>query len=346
MISNLGFTLTPDSMISFRDAVWPMLAMSFLALAGNTFYPCFLRLTIWTMYKLAPVNSRLQLSLQFLLEHPRRCYTLLFSSTATWTLAAILFVLNFVDTLLIITLDLDNPEVNVLPVGKRIAAALFQAVSARHTGTASFNLANVNPAVQFSLLVMMYISVYPIAMAIRYSSDYEEQSVGLYQGDLDIDEQRGSKTYLITHMRNQLSFDLWYVFLGVFCICAAESKRIMNPDDPVSSPHPPPLFSFPLTPQAFSVFSIFFEVVSAYGNVGLSLGYPTNLTSLCGHFTTFAKLVICAMMIRGRHRGLPYALDRAITLPVERRAGDAYRDEVEIEGEGEGGRKGIERGAE
>lgn len=41
------------------------------------------------------------------------------------------------------------------------------------------------------------------------------------------------------------------------------------------------------------------------------------MTSLCGKFTTFSKLVICAMMIRGRHRGLPYALDRAIMLPGE-----------------------------
>lgn len=54
------------------------------------------------------------------------------------------------------------------------------------------------------------------------------------------------------------------------------------------------------------------------GNVGLSLGHPSNLTSLCGHFTPFSKLVICAMMIRGRHRGLPYRLDRAIMLPSER----------------------------
>lgn len=30
------------------------------------------------------------------------------------------------------------------------------------------------------------------------------------------------------------------------------------------------------------------------------------------------KLVIIAMMIRGRHRGLPYALDRAIMLPSEK----------------------------
>lgn len=28
------------------------------------------------------------------------------------------------------------------------------------------------------------------------------------------------------------------------------------------------------------------------------------------------------MMIRGRHRGLPYALDRAITLPIDKRKSD------------------------
>lgn len=58
----------------------------------------------------------------------------------------------------------------------------------------------------------------------------------------------------------------------------------------------------------FSIFS---------GNVGLSLGYPTVMTSLSGMFSTFSKLIICAMMIRGRHRGLPYTLDHAIMLPDE-----------------------------
>jgi hypothetical protein len=59
-------------------------------------------------------------------------------------------------------------------------------------------------------------------------------------------------------------------------------------------------------------------VVSAYGDVGLSLGYPTYPTSLSGHFNVFSRLVVRAMMLRGRHRGLPYALDRAITLPSDK----------------------------
>ncbi|CEJ94435.1 hypothetical protein VHEMI09968 [[Torrubiella] hemipterigena] len=233
MISNLGFTLTPDSMISFRDAEWPMFVMSFLAFAGNTLYPVFLRLVIWIMYKLYPKSASTRESLAFLLDHPRRCYTLLFPSGTTWALFGIIFALNFIDTLLIIVLDLDNPEVNALPIGPRILAAIFQAASSRHTGTATFNLANVNPAVQFSLLVMMYIAVFPVAVALRASNTYEEKSLGVYEREGDPNENNGS-SYLLTHMQNQLSFDLWYIFLGIFCILVSESKRVMDPEEPVS----------------------------------------------------------------------------------------------------------------
>ncbi|KAK3984554.1 potassium transporter [Cladorrhinum sp. PSN332] len=302
MANNLGFTLTPDSMISFRDATWPMLIMTFLAFAANTCYPIFLRLIIWLTWVLAPKSSSLKETLRFLLDHPRRCYTLLFPSGPTWILFGIVFFLNFVDVLLIIALDLDNPTVNDLPLGPRILASLFQAASARHTGTSTYNLAEVNPAVQFSLLVMMYIAVMPIAITIRSSNTYEERSLGIYRNtnEEEVDESE-SASYILTHIRNQFSFDLWYIFLGTFCICAAEADRIMDPEQ-----------------RGFDVFSVFFEVMSAYGNVGLSLGYPAVKTSLCGIFSPFSKVVICAMMIRGRHRGLPYTLDRAIMLPSER----------------------------
>jgi hypothetical protein len=37
-------------------------------------------------------------------------------------------------------------------------------------------------------------------------------------------------------------------------------------------------------------------------------------TSLCGSFRTLSKLILVAVMIRGRHRGLPNAIDR-VRLP-------------------------------
>lgn len=233
MVNNLGFTLTPDSMLTFRDATWPMLVMTFLAYAGETFYPVLLRLIIWTMYKLTPTHSPTHQPLRFLLDHPRRCYMLLFPSHPTWILCGILVAMNFIDVLLIILLDLDNPAVNALPLGPRVLAALFQAASARHTGTATFNLAAVNPAVQFSLVVMMYISIFPIAISIRASNTYEERALGVYGRERAVDESSGG-AYVMTHIRNQLSFDLWYVFLGTFVICVAESGRIADVGEPVS----------------------------------------------------------------------------------------------------------------
>ncbi|KAH8742650.1 cation transport protein-domain-containing protein [Diaporthe sp. PMI_573] len=172
MINNLGFTLTPDSMITFKDATWPMLLMTFLAFAGNTCYPVVLRFCIWVTYKLTPSNKPTKAALKFLLDHPRRCYTLLFPSHPTWILFGIIAALNFVDVLLIVVLDLDNPAVNDLPMGPRILSALFQAASSRHTGTSTLNLAEINPAVQFSLLVMMYIAILPIAISIRQCHPY------------------------------------------------------------------------------------------------------------------------------------------------------------------------------
>lgn len=167
MISNLGFTLTPTSLIDFRDSTWVMLVTTFLAFAGNTCYPILLRLSIWSVHKVTPKDSPMQESLTFLLDHPRRVYTLLFPSMTTWILFGILFILNFVDTLLIVVLDLHNEAVNVLAPGPRVLAALCQAASSRHTGTATFALAKVNPAVQFSLLVMMYISSMSICGSLR-----------------------------------------------------------------------------------------------------------------------------------------------------------------------------------
>lgn len=305
MSNNLGFTLTADSMIHFADATWPCLVMTFLAYAGNTCYPIFLRVIIWLTHKAIPKKSSLQEPLRFLLDHPRRCYTLLFPGRVTWILFGTLLILNFLDALFIIVLDLHNPAVTSLSPGSRAVTALFQAASSRHTGIAVFNLANVNPAVQFSLLVTMYIAAFPIAISIRTSNTYEKRSISKYLSNIIPEDSQSSRHYLINHLQNQLSFDLWYLILGIFCITIAEASQVADVKQP-----------------AFTVFAIFFEVASAYANVGLSLGTANSLTSLSGDFNTFSKLVICAMMIRGRHRGLPYTMDRAIVLPS---------DELEVE---------------
>jgi Trk-type K+ transport system membrane component len=161
---------------------------------------------------------------------------------------------------------------------------------------------------------MMYISVFPIAISMRRTNVYEEKSLGIYgpADDENADEDQTAPSYIGAHLRRQLSFDLWYVFLGLFVIAIAEGDRLEATTD-----------------YSFQLFTVLFEVVSAYGTVGLSFGYPGFDTSFCGQFNVVSKLVIIAMQIRGRHRGLPYSLDRAVLLPSDalnkREAADSER---------------------
>lgn len=298
--NDLGFTLTATSMVPFQNAVFPLLLMTFLIIIGNTGFPCALRFVIWVLSKCVPVGSGLWEELQFLLDHPRRCFTLLFPRAATWWLFAILVILNGLDLIFFIILDLNDPVIDVLSPGVRVLDGLFQASSTRTAGFAVVNLAELHPAIQVSYLIMMYISAFPIAISMRRTNVYEEKSLGIYASKEELESEEKEPSYVGAHIRKQLSFDLWYVFMGLFIIAIVEGTRLQNTNQ-----------------YAFTLFAVLFEIVSAYGTVGMSLGYPTINASFSAEFTTLSKLVIIAMQIRGRHRGLPYELDRAILLPSE-----------------------------
>ncbi|RAL06546.1 ankyrin repeat-containing protein [Aspergillus homomorphus CBS 101889] len=299
--NDLGFTLTPDSMDAFQTAPLPLLVMTFLVVIGNTGFPCMLRFIIWTLSQFTTYGSPLDDELEYLLEHPRRCFTLLFPSAETWRLSAVLLLLNAIDLFIFYTLQ-ETPQANDISPGLRLVNGLFQIASTRTAGFSITSLNTLHPATQVSFVVMMYISAFPIAIAMRKTNVYEEKSLGIfYSDDYDDEKTPHQSDSLAAHVQRQLGFDLWYVILGFFLIAVAEGKRLQD--------HPADL--------SFSLFPILFEIVSAYGTVGLSLGYPGTETSLCGEFGGPAKAIIIAMQVRGRHRGLPHALDHAILLPCD-----------------------------
>lgn len=290
---NLGTALTPASYVPFQQSAYiPIWSMA-LIIVGNTGFPVFLRFILWILFKITPKYGHMHENLGFLLDHPRRCFTLLFPSRTTWILVLILLVLNGIDLFLFIVLDLKSPPIQVIPTGYRIMCGLFQAISTRTCGLTIFSMTDVHPAVRVSYMIMMYISVFPVAISMRRTNVYEEQSLGVYY---DPDESSAASTnqtsFIANHLRRQLAFDFWFMFLALFCLCVTEDGKIRN--------------------GSFDVFDILFEVVSAYGTVGVSMGYKDTNLALSGGFSNLGKLIIIAVMYRGRHRGLPYALDRAI----------------------------------
>ena len=84
-------------------------------------------------------------------------------------------------------------------------------------------------------------------------------------------------------------------------------------------------------PQAqANLWYVIFEIVSAYGNVGLSLGVPGQVYSLSGAMSSTGKAVMIAMMWLGKHRGLPSAKDEVVDFGWDRYlvACRFYDDEV------------------
>lgn len=132
--NNSGMSLLDANMVPFQKAYYVLITMGLLILAGNTAYPLFLRLIIWTGLKILKVITAedsyvtLKTTLEFILKYPRRVYTNLFPSRPTWWLFFMLVWLNAVDWVAFELLNLGNSTITSIPTGPRILDGLFQAL--------------------------------------------------------------------------------------------------------------------------------------------------------------------------------------------------------------------------
>ncbi|KAL5426825.1 hypothetical protein PMIN04_001761 [Paraphaeosphaeria minitans] len=290
--ANGGLNVLNANFIPFSGMPYILIIAGVLALIGQTQFPIFLRLTIWTMQKMVPKGSRLRNTLQFLLQHPRRCFIYLFPSRQTWYLLAIQITIDITAWLCFEILNIGMPDIEALPTGTRILDGLFQATGLRTSGAYIIAFSSLAPACLVAYLVIMYISSYPLVMTLRKTNTYEERSIGLQEGD-------DSAAGIASHLQKQLAYDIWFQFLAFFLVCVVERAHLRAAD------------------PGFDMFSLLFEVTSAYGTVGLSTGVPGEDISLSGRFASLSKVVMLFVMVRGRHRGLPLAIDRSILLPGE-----------------------------
>ncbi|KAJ3570181.1 hypothetical protein NP233_g4576 [Leucocoprinus birnbaumii] len=307
-----GLSLADQNMVPFQTAYLMIFPMMFVIVAGNHAMPIFLRLVIWILSKLVRVGSDSYAALSFLLDHPRRCFLYLFPSHQTWFLVFSLVLFSAIEWVGFAVLNSGLAVYESLPIGVRVVGGLFQGIAVRASGFSMFPLSNFAPALLFLYVVMMYIAVYPIAMSIRSTNVYEERSLGVYELEeqdeyeepKDIEKIKNRRErimkYFGWHFRRQMSIDIWWLVWGVFIIAIMERNNLMDQDK-----------------KWFDLFRVIFELVSAFGGIGLSLGFPDDNYSFSGTMRPLSKLIIIVIMVRGRHRGLPVAVDRAIVLPKD-----------------------------
>ncbi|KAI8060955.1 cation transporter [Gongronella butleri] len=171
---NLGLTHLDASMVPFQNCAFPLLLLGFLVLAGNTAYPICLRFLFWIMYKLTPRSFEMHReTLQYLLSHPRRCYTTLFGARQTWWLLASLLAINITELVVYVATNYWLPVNDGVPIASQVLDGLFQGIVTRNAGFAVTNLMALNPATILVYIVAMYISVYPVAITMRNSNVYQ-----------------------------------------------------------------------------------------------------------------------------------------------------------------------------
>ncbi|ORZ22567.1 cation transporter [Absidia repens] len=320
-MNNLGLSQIDASMVPFKNSPFPLFICGSLILAGNTAYPIFLRFTLWCLYCVTPQSySMHRETLRYLLDHPRRCYTTLFPARQTWWLLVTLIAINLTEVVVYLSTNFWLPVMDGVPMASQFLIGVFQAIATRN-GTI------------LVYIVAMYIGVYPVAISMRNSNVYQERSLGMYRTENDFHETddcgnngrssgdgiilnlRKQRTissmvttsrklfqqpdfFVMTQIQRQLTKDICWVIVGIFCVCILEAQTIMSPS--------------PIT-----IATVIYECVSAFGCVGGSFGGEKLGTSQSTDYQALSKLVIILLMYRGRHRGLPAAIDRAVLLPSE-----------------------------
>ncbi|KAL6629942.1 hypothetical protein ACP70R_029707 [Stipagrostis hirtigluma subsp. patula] len=273
-VGNCGFTPVNENMVIFQKNSILLLLIIPQILAGNTlFAPC-LRLMVWSLKKITGKEEY-----NFILDHPEAIgYKHLMSSRECiyLTLTVVSFIAT--QTILFCSLEWSSEALQEMNRYQKIVGALFQSTNARHAGGSIVDLSSLASVILVLYTIMMYFPGYTSFLP----KDDEHHSKA---------EMKDKRKRLL---ENCIFSQLSYLAIFVMLICITEREAMTT--DPLN----------------FNVFSILFEVVSAYGNVGFSIGYSCkrllNHNVHCkdasygfvGKWSDKGKVILIIVMVFGR----------------------------------------------
>lgn len=170
----------------------------------------------------------------------------------------------------------------------RILAAAFQSVSTRTAGFNTIDIGALHVSTLFLYMILMFIGANPagtaggikiptVATLYGYIKDWF-MAPGL---PVMLFKHRLSK-FAVSHAIRLFFFSILYVFLAIFLITIFEREWLITPDPTVN------------------FIKVMFETFSAFGTVGLSMGFAGGVTSLSAIFGGASKTIIIITMLVGR----------------------------------------------
>uniref|UniRef100_J3MHB2 HKT24 transporter n=1 Tax=Oryza brachyantha TaxID=4533 RepID=J3MHB2_ORYBR len=286
--TNGGLLPTNESMAVFSSNNGLLLLLISQILAGSTLFPVFLRLVIWALRGLRLARAE---EPGFIMSNTRAVgFNHLLPSMKTALLAAMEVALVAIAVMLFCCLNWGSAVFAGLTSLQKIINALFMAVNARQAGENSIDCSLVAPAVLVLFMAMMYTP----SLTTFFSACQDHKQSNPEQDN----KARKGNPFLKRMTLSPLAFNAALTML----VCITERRSLST--DPLN----------------FSTFNIVFEVISAYGNIGLSTGYSCSRLllmqpekkgiachdkpySFSGWWSDSGKLVLVFVMLYGRLRG-------------------------------------------
>jgi Trk-type K+ transport system membrane component len=252
---------------------------------------------------------------RYALDHPQRCYHLLFPRRETRALLIALVVTNGVQLAAFGGASGAAPAVAAASptVSGRAVVAFFTCVNTRSTGYTVLDLNELAPVVLVLFAFMMWFSPYPL---VALWAREDEGGGDLFADKRAYDEKtgRGSSSSaaalsparaalarfpaLTAFSKRYLRRHGTWLTLAFVALAAAEAPLLATPPLPGAPARSPS-----------SLFALLFEILSAYGTNGMSLGWPGVNFNLCGMMHKTSKLILMGLMLLGRHRSMPRQVD-------------------------------------
>jgi Trk-type K+ transport system membrane component len=322
---NNGLTMTPSSVMDFTLSPILLNTVGALIVCGNTGLPIMVRLIATAWHNCCKQGSDKERVLSFLLQHPRRCFTHMFPAVHTAWLLLVIVTLNTGCTAISVWQDYNSVAMKDLNFMDKVWNALFQSISSRTAGFNSVNIADLSQATTFLLAFMMYLATTPTVVVMRFSATDTELDITGRKEGIEEEVLTGDNS-IKTQARRYLSQDLFYLGLILFFIFVFERKQFETSASKMS-PNSDGIY------YDFSFFKCVFELISAYGTCGLSLGFRDQSASFSGVWTVPSQMLLTAAMVLGRLRGLPDSIDPSVRVamsPVDEGADGADHKFIKV----------------
>jgi trk system potassium uptake protein TrkH len=280
--NNAGFGLLNNNLVNFVTDPVINLTISVLIILGGLGYPVLIAIYLWVRSRVKVLrNQKVQAELKQDLSGVASLVQIRVALIGTVLLLAI-------GTLIPFLTEMSNPVNANYSLPQQFMISFFQSVSTRTAGFNTIDVGALHISTLFLYILLMFIGANPagtaggikiptVAVLYGYIKDWFDKP-----GQPVVLLGRSISKFAVSHAIRLFFFSTLFIAAVTFIITTIESGYLLTPDS---------MFNFQ---------KVLFEIVSAFGTVGMSMSYAGGVTSFSGILSDPSKLLIMLTMLFGR----------------------------------------------